>query len=135
MSVPSSQLRQEMGVDHFGSASTSVDFSCLNSLSVWKGGCETFIPEHRAPVSVAIEALLTQCHLESGMVQDVSARLALRSGLAPQWADFGVRLWRVALKGHKLDVQVVQSIHSNVDSAISGGVTQTVDAILGPFRD
>ena len=100
-----------------------------------EGWLRDIYPEHRAPVSVAIEALQTQCHLESGAVQDVSARLALRSGLAPQWADFGVRLWRVALKGHKLDVQVVQSIHSNTDSTISGGVTQTVEAILGPFRD
>ena len=92
-------------------------------------------PEHRAAVSVAIEGLLTQCHLASGMAQDVSARFALRSGISPQWADFGVRLWRTALKDHKLDVERVQEVHSNLDVSVVGGVTQTVEAILGSFRD
>jgi hypothetical protein len=134
MSVPSSQLRQEMGA-MISDLLQQCGLQLLEQPLRLEGWLRDIYPEHRAPVSVAIEALQTQCHLESGAIQDVSARLALRSGLAPQWADFGVRLWRVALKGHKLDVQVVQSIHSNADSTISGGVTQTVDAILGPFRD
>ena len=134
MSSPSESLRQQMG-QTISDLLQTCGLQLLEQPLRLEGWLRDLYPEHRAAVSVVIESLQTQCHVESGSVQDISARLALRSGLAPQWADFGVRLWRVALKGHKLDVQVVQTIHSNADTAISGGVTQTVEVILGPFRD
>ena len=134
MSLPSEPLRQQMGLT-ISELLQTCGLQLLEQPLRLEGWLRDLYPEHRAAVSVVIECLQTQCHVGSGSVQDVSARLALRSGLAPQWADFGVRLWRVALKGHKLDVQVVQAIHSNAETAISSGVTQTVEAILGPFRD
>ena len=134
MSATSNQLRQEIGMKISGLLETC-GLQLLEQPLRLEGWLRDIYPEHRAAVSVVIEALQTQCHMESGSAQDVAARLALRSGLSPQWADFGVRLWRVALKGHKLDVQVVQSIHSNADTPGSVGGTQTVEGILGPFRD
>lgn len=134
MSGPSNQLRQEMEVT-ISELLETCGVQLLEQPLRLEGWLRDIYPEHRAAVSVVLEALQTKCHVESGSVQDISARLALRSGLAPQWADFGVRLWRVALKGHKLDVQVVQSIHSDADTSVSGSVRQTVEAILGPFRD
>ena len=134
MTAPSEQLRQDMArtiaelLEHCG-------LCLLEQPLRLEGWLRDLYPEHRAAVSVAIEGLLTQCHLSSGMTQDVSTRLALRSGISPQWADFGVRLWRTALKDHKLDVDRVQEIHSNLEVPIVGGVAQTVETILGPFRD
>ena len=134
MSTPSEPLRQQMG-QTISELLQTCGLQLLEQPLRLEGWLRDLYPEHRAAVSVVIETLQTQCHVESGSVQDISARLAFRSGLAPQWADFGVRLWRVALKEHKLDVQVIQTIHSNTETAIAGGVTQTVEAILGPFRD
>ncbi len=134
MSGPSNQLRQDMGVT-ISELLETCGIRLLEQPLRLEGWLRDIYPGHRAAVSVVLEALQTKCHVESGSIQDISARLAMRSGLAPQWADFGVRLWRVALKGHKLDVQVVQSIHSDADTPVSGSVKQTVDAILGPFRD
>ena len=134
MSGPSDQLRQEMSMTLAGLLD-QCGLRLLEQPIRLEGWLRDLYPDHRAAVSVVIEGLLTQCHLASGMVQDVSARLALRSGLSPQWADFGVRLWRTALKDHKLDVERVQISQSNLDASMVGGVTQTVETILGPFRD
>ena len=134
MSGPSNQLRQEIGIT-ISELLETCGVQLLEQPLRLEGWLRDIYPEHRAAVSVVLEALQTKCHVESGSIQDISARLALRSGLAPQWADFGVRLWRGALKGRKLDVQVVQSIHSDDDTSVSASARQTVEAILGPFRD
>ena len=134
MTTPSEQLRQDMGRTIAGLLE-QCGLRLLEQPLRLEGWLRDLYPDHRAAVSVAIEGLLTQCHLASGMVQDVSARFALRSGISPQWADFGVRLWRTALKDHKLDVERVQEVHSNLEMPVVGGVTQTVESILGSFRD
>ena len=133
MSGSSNQLRQEMG-GTISELLKTCGIQLLEQPLRLEGWLRDIYPEHRAAVSVVLEALQTKCHVESGSVQDISARLALRSGLTPQWADFGVRLWRGALKGHKVDVQVVQSRCSGAETPVSVGVPQTVEAILGPFR-
>lgn len=134
MSAPSDHLRQEIALT-ISELLTTCGLQLLEQPLRLEGWLRDIYPEHRAAVSVVIETLQTRCHVESGSVQDVAARLSLRSGLSPQWSDFGARLWRVALKGHKLDVQVVQSIHSTAEASVSVGVTETVEAILAPFRD
>ena len=134
MSGPSNQLRQEIGIT-ISELLETCGVQLLEQPLRLEGWLRDIYPEHRAAVSVVLEALQTKCHVESGSIQDISARLALRSGLAPQWADFGVRLWRTALKDHKLDVERVQISQSNLDASMVGGVTQTVETILGPFRD
>ena len=134
MTTPSEQLRQDMGRTIAGLLA-QCGLGLLEQPLRLEGWLRDLYPDHRAAVSVAIEGLVTQCHLASGMAQDVSARFALRSGISPQWADFGVRLWRTALKDHKLDVERVQEVHSNLEVPVVGGVTQTVESILGSFRD
>ena len=134
MTSPSEQLRQDMGRTIAGLIE-QCGLRLLEQPLRLEGWLRDLYPNHRAAVSVAIEVLLTHCHQSSGKTQDVSAKLALRSGISPQWADFGIRLWRTALKDHKLDVERVQEVHGSLEVPKVVGVTQTVEAILGPFRD
>ena len=65
MSVPSSQLRQEMG--DISDLLQKCGLQLLEQPLRLEGWLRDIYPEHRAPVSVAMEALQTQCHLESGL--------------------------------------------------------------------
>jgi len=98
-----------------------------------EGWLRDLYPEHRAAVSVTIECLQTGCHLELGSIQEGAARLALRSGLSPQWAEFGVRVWRRSLRGRNMTVLQVSAEH-DTESRKTMSAARTVEDILGQFR-
>ena len=103
MSVPSSQLRQEMGA-MISDLLQQCGLQLLEQPLRLEGWLRDIYPEHRAPVSVAIEALQTQCHLESGAVQDVSARLAALEEVSANVSsdspslDVGSYVWNLETK-------------------------------------
>ena len=86
----------------------------------------------RAPVSVVMECIHTGDYLEKGSIGDVTALFSVRCGVSPQWADFGVRIWKDVLKEYRLEKKVL-----NEESA--GGMIetprQTVEMMLGAHRD
>lgn len=86
----------------------------------------------RAPVSVVMECIHTGVYLEKGSIGDVAALFSVRGGVSPQWADFGVRIWKNVLKGYRLEKQVL-----NNESAVGTLETtcHTVEMMLGVHRD
>lgn len=130
MSTPSEALRQQLG-ETIAGLIDECGLMLLDQPLRLEGWLRDLYPAQRAAVSVVLEGLHTNCHISTEALQDVAARLALRAGVSPQWADFAVRVWRVALKGHKIDAQVVQS----VQTPKAGSMLQTVESVLGQFRD
>ncbi len=100
-------------------------------------------PDSRAAVSVVMEAIHTGVYLEKGTLSDVSALLSLRSGLSPQWSDFGARLWKSVLKGYDTErlmpVGVVHRVgnESPTKDLLTDSVVHipTVEEVLGPYRN
>lgn len=103
-------------------------------------------PNSRAAVSVIMEGIHTDVYLENGPISELSALLSLRSGVSPQWADFGVRLWKSVLKGYdteRLMTMVTRSVvaHTGEDSmndAPIGPATlhnPTVEEVLASYRN
>ena len=81
-------------------------------------------PELRAAVSVVMECLHTNLCYAEGSMSDVSSKLTKQSGVAPNWADFGIRVWRTILRGRGVSTPVIQQANN----------TQTVEQVLGIYR-
>ncbi len=103
-------------------------------------------PNSRAAVSVIMEGIHTDVYLENGSISELSALLSLRSGVSPQWADFGVRLWKSVLKGYdteRLMTMVTRSVVAGtgeepMKDALTGPATlynSTVEEVLASYRN
>lgn len=81
-------------------------------------------PELRAAVSVVMECLHTNLCYSEGSVSDVSSKLSKQSGVSPNWADFGIRVWRATLRGRGVSTLITQQANN----------TQTVEQVLSIYR-
>ncbi len=81
-------------------------------------------PDDRAAISVVMEGLYTQLCYAEGPLSELSATLTRRSGIAPNWADFGMRVWRTSLKGRGVSIPTPQRQNT----------TQTVEQALSKYR-
>lgn len=132
MSGPTDKLQQQIS-DTIAAYVEECGLQLLEQPLRLEGLLRDIYPEHRAAVSVTMECLQTGCHIDVASIQEAAARLALRSGLTPQWSEFGVRLWRRSLKGRNLTI-LQASFDQDTDSKQTMRSARRVEDILGQFR-
>ena len=131
MNGPTESVRQKI-TETLKYLVNSQGVSLLNKPLRLEGWLRDVHPDLRAPVSVVMECIHTGVYLEKGATGDVTAMLSVRSGVSPQWSDFGVRIWRDVLKGHQLEKNV---LNVKGEGEMIEPSRQTVEMMLGTYRD